>query len=565
MPSFFDRLIPWYRRLPFLGLLRLNRFRDRMRAENLHDTETRPSLPLPPLPPPTPQQRHSRMADGTYNDLQKPRMGMLGARFGRNVPLDRVDLPTAQSLLTPNPREISNKLMKRDKFIAVEQLNLLAAAWIQFQVHDWFAHGTDKQLPPIEVPLPPGDTDWPVNPMHINRTLHDDTRPPADTSPLPTYRNLETHWWDGSQLYGSTLERQRQVRSFTDGKLTLGADGLLPLDEHGVDLTGVNANWWVGLSLLHTLFTMEHNAICDRLKTDNPAWSDEELFQHARLVNAAVMAKIHTIEWTPRILLTETLKLGMNQNWTRVRQSKQEHHAAPYSMTEEFVAVYRMHPLLPDDYQFHALDSGQLIQQQTLTEIAGRGARDVVEQIGLPNLFYSFGIMHPGAITLHNYPETLRKLERNGEVKMDLAAIDILRDRERGVPRYNAFRRLMDMDAIEKFEDLSANKEWCEEIRRVYNNDLEAVDLQVGMYAEPLIPGFGFSETAFRVFLLMASRRLQSDRFFTTDYNEATYSKAGLQWIEETTMVTVLTRNIPALQPLLRNQENGFAPWPRRL
>ena len=30
--------------------------------------------------------------------------------------------------------------------------------------------------------------------------------------------------------------------------------------------------------------------------------------------------------------------------------------------------------------------------------------------------------------------------------------------------------------------------------------------------------GFGFSDTAFRVFILMASRRLKSDRFFTTDW-----------------------------------------------
>lgn len=561
MPSFLDRLIPWYKLFPFLGLLRLNRYRDRMRKENLHDTETRPSLPQPLLPPPTPEQRSSRTADGAYNDLQKPRMGMLGARFGRNIPLERVAIPTPQSLLTPNPREISRKLMKRDKFIAVGQLNLLAAAWIQFQVHDWFAHGTDKQAPPYEVPLPPGDNEYPDNPMIIKRTLHDDTRPPADTSPLPTYRNLETHWWDGSQLYGSTLARQREVRSFADGKLTLGADGLLPLDASGVDLTGVNANWWVGLSLLHTLFTLEHNAICDRLKTEFPAWTDEQLFQRARLINAAVMAKIHTIEWTPRILLTKTLELGMNNNWTSIRKSKQEHHAAPYSMTEEFVAVYRMHPLLPDEYRFHSLATGQVLQQNSLTEVAGRGARQIVTEVGLPNLFYSFGISHPGAITLHNYPETLRNLTRDGEVKMDLAAVDILRDRERGVPRYNEFRRLMDLDPIKSFEELSHNQDWCEEIRRVYNNDLEAVDLQVGMYAEPLIPGFGFSETAFRVFLLMASRRLQSDRFLTTDYNEATYTKTGLQWIENTTMVTVLTRNIPALRPLLQGQENGFAPW----
>ncbi len=560
MPGSF---FAWYKLWPIFGLLKLNRFRDRMRKENLHDTETRPSLPQPSLPAPTMEQRNHRTADGTYNDLSKPRMGMVGARLGRNVPLEAVDIPTAQSLLTPNPREISLKLMKRDKFIPVEQLNLLAASWIQFQVHDWFAHGTDKEAPPIEVPLPPGDTEWPENPMRVRQTLQDDTRPPADTSPLKTYRNLETHWWDGSQLYGSDEVRQQRLRSFTDGKLTLGADGLLPLDEHGVDLTGVNANWWVGLSMLHTLFTLEHNAICDRLKSEFPSWSDEELFQHARLINAAIMAKIHTIEWTPRILLTKTLDLGMNNNWTSIRKSKQEHHAAPYSMTEEFVSVYRMHPLLPDDYAFHSLQPGKAVVEKTLTEIAGREARGVVEQIGLADLFYSFGITHPGAITLHNYPEALRNLSRGGAVKMDLAAIDILRDRERGVPRYNAFRRLMGMDAVEKFEDLSANQKWCEEIRAVYDNNLEAVDLQVGMYAEEPIPGFGFSETALRVFLLMASRRLQSDRFFTTDYNEQTYTKTGLQWIEDTTMVTVLRRHIPALQPLLRNQKNGFAPWPR--
>ncbi len=562
MSSLFDRLIPWYKRWQVFGLLRLNDFRNRMRKENLHDTETRPSLPLPPLPTPTTEQRNSRTADGTYNDLNKPRMGMVGARFGRNVPLEKVDIPTPESLLTPNPREISNKLMKRGKFIQVDQLNLLAAAWIQFQVHDWFAHGTDKQAPPIEVPLPPGDTEWHENPMRIRQTLHDDTRPPADTSPLPTYRNLETHWWDGSQLYGSTLERQKQLRSFTDGKLTLDANGLLPLED-GVDLTGVNANWWVGLSILHTLFTLEHNQICDKLKTVFPGWPDETLFQKARLINAAVMAKIHTIEWTPQILLTKTLELGMNNNWTSIRKSKQEHHAAPYAMTEEFVSVYRMHPLLPDDYAFHSLQPGKAVIEKTLTQIAGREARSIVEQVGLADLFYSFGIAHPGAITLHNYPHALRNLERGGDVKMDLAAIDILRDRERGVPRYNAFRRLMGLDAIEKFEDLSDKPEWCEEIRAVYNNDLEAVDLQVGMYAEPLIPGFGFSETALRVFLLMASRRLQSDRFFTTDYNEHTYTKTGLEWIEKTSLVTVATRNITALRPLLKDQKNGFAPWPR--
>ena len=33
----------------------------------------------------------------------------------------------------------------------------------------------------------------------------------------------------------------------------------------------------------------------------------------------------------------------------------------------------------------------------------------------------------------------------------------------------------------------------------------------------------------------MASRRLQSDRFFTSDYREEIYSTQGVQWVEEAT------------------------------
>ena len=58
-------------------------------------------------------------------------------------------------------------------------------------------------------------------------------------------------------------------------------------------------------------------------------------------------------------------------------------------------------------------------------------------------MLYSFGVANPGAITVHNYPNFLRELMRpDGEV-IDLASIDIMRDRERGVPRYNRFRELL--------------------------------------------------------------------------------------------------------------------------
>src|SRR5204863_4185426 len=105
------------------------------------------------------------------------------------------------------------------------------------------------------------------------------------------------------------------LRSFRDGKMKLTDEGLLPLDSRGNEDAGVNGNWWVGLSLLHTLFIREHNLICDRLHQVYPAWSDQDLYLRARLINAAVMAKIHTVDWTPAILGHPTIQFSMRGGW----------------------------------------------------------------------------------------------------------------------------------------------------------------------------------------------------------------------------------------------------------
>jgi heme peroxidase len=87
------------------------------------------------------------------------------------------------------------------------------------------------------------------------------------------------------------------------------------------------------------------------------------------------------------------------------------------------------------------------------------------------------------------------------------------------------------------------------------------------MYAEfegaHLPKGFGFSDTAFRIFIAMASRRLNSDRFFTTDYNPTVYSQVGFDWVVQNDMTTVLLRHFPTLEPMLSKVENPFAPWPK--
>ena len=176
------------------------------------------------------------------------------------------------------------------------------------------------------------------------------------------------------------------------------------------------------------------------------------------------------------------------------------------------------------------------------------------------DMLYSFGRSCPGALTLHNYPNGLRDFHKADGTQVDLAAIDVLRVRERGVPRYNQFRRLFRLKPASSFEELTGNPRWAEELRQVYG-DVERVDLIVGLYAEPKPKGFGFSDTAFRVFILMASRRLESDRFLTDYFRPDVYTQVGFDWVKRNTMRTVLLRHFPQLAPALDGVENPFAPW----
>ena len=136
-----DRKFGWDKLPKPLGLLVLVGLRNILRQRNLYDTNTLPPGGLPKLPEPTPETRTTRTPDGAYNDLGSPAMGMAGARFGRNVPLRWGRREEPDRILDPNPREVSRELLTRREFIPATSLNLLAAAWIQFMVRDWFSHG----------------------------------------------------------------------------------------------------------------------------------------------------------------------------------------------------------------------------------------------------------------------------------------------------------------------------------------------------------------------------------------------------------------------------------------
>ena len=588
----------WYRRPYLIGILTLAYMRERLNSNNLKSTYPPGALTgfQPEGQDPPPGVGHFRTPDGSWNNLADPKEGAAGTRFPRNVANEVIRPETGETLMTPNPRELSRVFLARgEKMKEVPFLNLLAASWINFQNHDWVHHGEPLINEVHEMPLAEDD---PARQKHrqtkmfVGKTQSDPTRMPDGESTPVTFINEVTHWWDGSQIYGSDQPTLDRLRTGKDGKLRLDDAGNLPLDAKGIEQTGFTRNWWVGLTMLHTLFTREHNAICDRLKETWPGWDDARLFNVARLVNAAVMAKIHTVEWTPAILPNRGLDSGLHANWyglltlLRARENRKtvadinvrnpemggvvgnpiNKHGQPYGLTEEFAEVYRLHSLLPETIQIRSLRDADAVEEVPFAETRQAGSGKLTARTGMADLFYSFGVQQPGQLVLNNYPDFMRELSIPGNPLFDMGAVDILRARERGVPRYNEFRRQLGLNPIREFDDLTDDVEKVQKLKEVYGEqpgDVEKLDLMIGTLAEGHRPtGFGFGETLFQIFILNATRRLQADRFYTDCYNEQTYTKEGLAWIDEADLKTVILRHFPELGSTgLANVRNAFEPW----
>jgi Animal haem peroxidase/Catalase len=577
--SVLNRRRPWYRLPARLSVLNLAAYRHVLRKQNLIDTEPPEAPPAArPVPAAPPEQaRWARTPDGRYNDLSAPSMGAVGAAFGRNLKPDYT-----QSFDYPNPVSVSARLLARERFLPATSLNLLAAAWIQFQVHDWVNHA---RLPlgqdDVKVPMPAGRTwrntpDGP--PENIMRIAGNKVLAVGPDGAQQLFADAASHWWDASEVYGSDETKAKPLR---DGAKIRLDDGYLPEDASGMNVTGFNESWWLGLAGLHTLFAREHNVVCDELHAHYPTWSQERVYQTARLIVAALIAKIHTVEWTPAILATEAIDLGLKANWngppsndwiTRlglwlmdthasvgIPATTPDHNGVPYSLTEDFVTVYRLHPLIPDDYRFLDHTDGHLIRTCGFDALSGTAADEQLRDLRMENMLYSFGRGHPGAITLHNYPAALRDFIREGE-HIDLSVVDLVRNRRRGIPRYNDFREGLHKPRVRDFEDISTNPESVRRMRELYRS-VDDVDTMIGLFAETPPEGFGFSDTAFRVFILMASRRLQSDRFLTADFRPEIYSPVGMDWVAQNSMTSVILRHCPDVAALLPRGQSAFAPW----
>ena len=138
------------------------------------------------------------------------------------------------------------------------------------------------------------------------------------------------------------------------------------------------------------------------------------------------------------------------------------HHCA-FGLSEEFVEVYRLHSLLPETLQLRRRGQKGSTEEVPLPATRQHGSVVITTKYAMSDLFYSFGNQHPGALVLNNYPRFMQELSVPGNAFLDMGTVDIVRARERGVPRYNEFRRQLGLNPIQSFDDLTDDPDVPEE------------------------------------------------------------------------------------------------------
>ncbi|MFM8633799.1 MAG: peroxidase family protein [Planctomycetia bacterium] len=179
--------------------------------------------------------------------------------------------------------------------------------------------------------------------------------------------NEITAFIDGSQIYGVDATRAAALREFAGGRLKTSAGDLLTFNTAGLPnandahrvadsrlfLAGdVRANENPELLALHTLFVREHNRIAAEAAVKNPAWSDEQLFQHARRIVIAELQKITYDEFLPSLLGGPKPGPDGIARWRGYRAD-----VNPGIATEFSTAAFRLgHSMLGPDIEFVADD-----------------------------------------------------------------------------------------------------------------------------------------------------------------------------------------------------------------
>ncbi|WP_442512001.1 peroxidase family protein [Novipirellula sp. SH528] len=479
-----------------------------------------------------------RSIDGTGNNLDNPEFG------AANIPLLRVaDADYADGISEPagadrpSAREISNTLSAADPEGTTNDRDLtdFVYLWGQFIDHDidlsLTQEGDDAETFDIAVPtsdplFDPFSTGEAVIPL-TRSGVADGTGTSVD-NPAEQVNSI-TAWIDGSQVYGSDQATNDLLREFSGGRMRITDEGLLPTDSDGnIQAGDIRAAENLGLTSMQTLFLREHNRLADEIASENPDWSDEDIFQAARAMVIAEIQSITYNEFLPALLGKDVI----------ADYEGYDSSVNPSIVNEFSTAAFRFgHTTLSDNVDFVGNDGIEVREAVSLANAFFNPS--LLEETGIDS------ILKAGASSLSQevdleVVDSLRNFLFGppGAGGLDLVSLNIQRGRDHGLADFNSVRTAYGLEAYESFDEITSDTELQAKLESLYG-DVNNIDLWVGLLAEDHAEDSSLGETASLIIADQFERIRDGDRF----YYENTLSGRDLREVENTTLADVIERN----------------------
>lgn len=501
-----------------------------------------------PYVPRLPGTDEPASVDGSGHNLSQPDMNAVHTRLRRYMSADYADQVSAMAGVgMPNPRTISNIVNSQGETTPnPARASDLLWQWGQFVDHD--IDLTDGANPAniANIAIPPGDSYFDpywtgAVTLSFNRSLYDTSSGTGSDNPRQQLNEI-TGWIDASNVYGSDPQRAAALRSNDGtGQLRTSAGNLLPYNTTGLSNAGgnserlflagdVRANEQVALTAMHTLFVREHNFQARHVTAKHPQLTDEQIYQRARRI---VMAEIQSItynEFLPVLLGRKALARYRGYN-----------PAVDSRIMNEFsTAAYRLG---------HSLLSPQLLRLDAKGDAIAQGHLALRDAFFSPQRLAGEGGIEPilrglAAQVCQNIDIFVIDDVRNflfglpGQGGFDLAALNIQRGRDHGLPRYNAARAAMGLAARTDFSQLSANPAVVSRMAAAYAR-VDDIDLWVGGLAEDHVPGALVGELFHAILKQQFEALRDGDRF----WYQNVMSRNEQRSVEMSTLARIIRRN----------------------
>ena len=478
-----------------------------------------------PPTPPKPAGITYRSLDGSGNNLTNTGLNALGADFSRLGPAHFSDGISALRTDLPNARTISNGVVAGNGATPnKEGLSGMMYAWGQFIDHDINLTLSDG-VNHIDIAVPSGD---PVlgGSISMTRSVIDPLTGVAG-KPATTTNNV-SGWLDGSMVYGSDATTAASLRD-ANGYLLTSAGNNLPI-VNGAFVAGdfrVSEN--PDLTALQTLFLREHNRQVDKLKLAHPDWSGNQLYDQARAIVSAEIARITYNEFLPHLL-------GANA----IKAYKGYKAGVDARLSEEFAgAAFRFgHSIVSANLEKTDEQGNEIGTAVTLKEAFFQAPADFIANSGADGLLRHLSGDLSNALDVH-IVDDLRNFLFGPAAGMDLAAINIQRGRDLGLGTLNETRLALGLKAYTSFEAISSDATTAAALKAAYG-DVNKVDLWIGGLAETHLAGAMVGHT----FGLIISKQFEAlrdgDRLW---YQNQGFDGATLKEIESTTLSSLILKD----------------------